>query len=265
MNGIEAGQVRDDNGLKMKLVWCPPGVVTMEQVDVIERVEKIVPVKVHVTRGFWLGRYEVTQAEWTQVMKTEPWKDEFHQHFTQQGPTCPATPIKWNDAMEFCVRLTEKERDAGRLSVHWQYTLPTEAQWELACRAGTETKFSFGDDSTSLTNHAWYRENSGGTTHPVGKKMPNPWGFYDMHGNVWEWCRDSYTPKLPGGKDPEVYSTNPPHVARGGGWTAQPKECQTAFREYFIFEHQPVSFKFGDGFRVALIPVRQEKQLPETR
>ena len=176
MLGKKLGQVRDDNGLKMKLVWCPPGFLTMEQVEIVEepvttedeededepapktrRVEKITPVKVLLTQGYWLGKYEVTQSEWKQVMKTEPWKD---QDVTKEGADFPATFVSWNDATDFCRKLTEQERQAGRLSNDWEYTLPTEAQWERACRARTETRFSFGDDESKLGDYAWFGDNA---------------------------------------------------------------------------------------------------------
>jgi hypothetical protein len=169
MRGKDPGDVRDDNGLKMKLVWCPPGAFTMESVEVVteraatdeprdedlarkdvrqRKVQKttiIRPVKVALMKGYWLGKYEVTQSEWKEVMGTEPWKG---QEFTKEGADYPATFVSWNDAIHFCRKLTERERQAGRLSNGWEYTIPTEAQWERACRARTTTIFSFGDDDS---------------------------------------------------------------------------------------------------------------------
>ncbi len=157
MRGEIAGRVRDDNGLKTKLVWCPPGIFRMGDfkrvVDVVEQstamdddeyddvgkeveaIAKETPaVKVFLRRGYWLGRYEVTQAEWKQVMTKELWKGK---RFAKEGDDLPAAYVSWNDAMKFCSKLTEQERQAGRLPVGWEYTLPTEAQWEFACRART--------------------------------------------------------------------------------------------------------------------------------
>ena len=260
MRGKEPGEVRDDNGLKMKLVWCPPGFVTMEKVEVItepaakkddsrtmmksirktslpepRQTTKITPVKVFLTKGYWLGKYEVTQSEWKQVMKTEPWKG---QDFTKEGADYPATFVSWNDAIDFCRKLTEQERQAGRLSNDWEYTLPTEAQWERACRARTETRFSFGDDESKLGDYAWFDENAWNAgeqyAHRVGQKKANPWGLCDMHGNVWEWCRDIYTEKLPGGRDPEVKPDEKTkgsyRVIRGGSWSSDAACCRSGFR-----------------------------------
>jgi formylglycine-generating enzyme required for sulfatase activity len=281
MRGMEAGQVRDDNGLKTKLVWCPPGVVTMENVEPIqERVaeqddepnddddgdpknnavapalrqtQRITTVKVFLTRGYWLGKYEVTQSEWKQVMKTEPWKG---QNLTKAGADFPATFVDWNDATEFCRILTEQERHADRLPKYWEYTLPTEAQWERACRARTETVFSFGDDESKLDEYAWYGDNSVKVGEHYarrgGLKKGNPWGIHDMHGNIWEWCRDVYTAKLPGGRDPEAKTGGSDRVFRGGGWRSDAASCRSASR----FGDPPGAREYCLGFRLALSSVR---------
>jgi formylglycine-generating enzyme required for sulfatase activity len=248
MRGKEAGQVRDDNGLNMKLVWCPSGFVTMEDVEVIteragenddtpnddefdpkdepapkpRQTTKTTPVKVFLTQGYWLGKYkyEVTQSEWKRVTKTKPWTG---QKFAKEGDDFPTTYVSWDDAMAFCLKLMEQEHEAGRLPADWEYTLPTEAQWERACRARTETRFSFGDDEAKLGGYAWSRENAWDAgeeyAHRVGQKKPNPWGLHDMHGNAWEWCRDWYQPKLPGGRDPEMATKGSDRVLRGGSWS----------------------------------------------
>jgi formylglycine-generating enzyme required for sulfatase activity len=272
MLGKKLGQVRDDNGVKMKLVWCPPGFVTMEQVEIAEepvatededqaaiktrRVEKITPVKVLLTRGYWLGKYEVTQSEWKQVMKTEPWKGR---DFTKEGDDFPATFVSWEDALSFCSKLTDQEQKAGRLTNDWEYTLPTEAQWERACRARTETKFSFGNDESKLGDYEWFVGNAHNAgeqyAHRVGQKKANPWGLYDMHGNVCEICRDVYTEKLPGGRDPEVKpdkkTKSSTRVIRGGGWTAGAAYCRSAYRD-----HISSNLDSWLDFRVVLSAVR---------
>ncbi len=276
--GKEAGQVRDDNGLKMKLVWCPPGSLTMEEVEIVEepviredeedeaapktrRVKNITPVKVLLTRGYWLGKYEVTQSEWKLVMETEPWKGR---GYTKEGPDFPATWVSWSDATDFCRALTEQERQAGRLPNDWEYVLPTEAQWERACRARTETKYSFGDDESKLGDYAWFTDNAWKSSeqyaHQVGQKKPNPWGIFDMHGNVWEWCRDVYAKNLPGGRDPEVKPdeiagslNRDPRVNRGGAWDgSSANHCRSAFRR----RERPAHRGNRVGFRVALGAVR---------
>src|SRR5204862_5401056 len=121
MLGKQAGDARNDNGLKMKLVWCPPGVFPMGQEPVVK------PVKVVLTRGYWLGKYEVTQPEWRSVMETQPWQGMRN---VKEGDDFPATSMLWDEAMEFCRKLTDRERQLGRLPKEWEYTLPTDAQWE---------------------------------------------------------------------------------------------------------------------------------------
>lgn len=263
MNGKEPGQVRDDNCLKMKLVWCPPGIVTMEQIEPDETLplsaRKITPVKAFLSRGYWIGKHEVTQAEWKRVIPTEPWKDK---EFTKEGDEFPVTYVNWDDAMEFCRKLTRQERDAGRLPEGWEYALPTEAQWERACRARTETRFSFGDDISKLGDHAWFVENTDNVgekyAHMVGQKKPNPWGLYDMHGNVQEWCRDFYVDKLPGGRDPEVAEPTKDsfHVVRGGLWILNNYWCRSGVR---VPGPAPAHLARNQnlGFRVALTRIRQ--------
>lgn len=259
MLGKEAGEVRDDNGLKMKMVWCLLGILTMEQVEGLENGTVATrPVKVLLTHGYWLGRFEVTQAEWKAVMATEPWNGQEH---TNEGDDFPATFVNWGDAMEFCRKLSERERTAGRLPAGWEYTLPTEAQWDRACRARTETVFSFGDDESKLGDYAWFLDNAVNAgelyAHRVGQRKPNPWGLHDMHGNVSEWCRDRLALKLPGGRDPEVTERGIGsfRVSQGGSWSGEAWRCRSA-------NHlgSNASVRTHDhGFRVALAPVRQAK------
>ncbi|MCB1233435.1 MAG: formylglycine-generating enzyme family protein, partial [Verrucomicrobiae bacterium] len=140
---------------------------------------------VQISRPYYLGRYEVTQAQWQAVMGTAPWKGQLN---VSPGDEYPATFITWEDAQAFCHELNDGENG--------KYRLPTEAEWEYACRAGSNTRFHFADDAGSLGDYAWFNLNAGDIglayAHEVGRKQPNPWSLYDMHGNVREWCYDSY-------------------------------------------------------------------------
>ena len=136
-------------------------------------------------------------------------------------------------------------RKAGRLPPGWEYRLPTEAQWEYACRAGTQTAYSFGDDESRLGDFAWYGDNSAGRTHEVGQKLPNAWGLRDMHGNVWEWCSDSYQETLVGGTDPQFAERASGRVYRGGSGIYSGWNCRSASRSGYT-----------PGFRYRLLGVR---------
>ncbi len=176
-------------GMKFKLI--PAGTFTMGDASGLDNQT---PHEVTLTKPFKMGVHEVTQAQYEQVMGVNPSKFKRSDN--------PVEMVSWEDADEFCRKLSElpAEKEAGNV-----YRLPTEAEWEYACRAGTTTKYSFGDAESELGDHAWYSENSGGKTHPVGSKKPNAWGLYDMHGNVFEFCQ----------KPTREY---PYHVLRGGGW-----------------------------------------------
>jgi formylglycine-generating enzyme required for sulfatase activity len=190
--GTKAGEERLFGELQIKFCWCPAGKFTMgSPADEAGRAGDEGHVDVTLTQGYWLGTYEVTQGQWKAVMGTTPWKGKT---WVKEDSDCPALHVNWGDAMSFGQKLTEKEHSAGRLKRDWEYTLPTEAQWERACRAGTQTRYSFGDDTDELGRYAWFDDNAFEIgekyPHEVAKKLPNAWGLYDMHGNVWEWCRD---------------------------------------------------------------------------
>jgi formylglycine-generating enzyme required for sulfatase activity/tRNA A-37 threonylcarbamoyl transferase component Bud32 len=243
------------NAIGMKLRLIPPGRFTMgSPKNEAGRQPRENQVEVTLSRGFWLGKFEVTQAEWTATMTTQPWAGEKD---VKPGGAYAATYVSWDDAVKFCQALTRNEQAAGRLASGWEYRLPTEAQWEFACRAGTESRFGFGAEK-SLAEHAWLDANAKKAgenhAHEVGKKQPNAWGLHDMHGNVWEWCRDGFVDQLPGGVDPEVTQAGPVRVYRGGSWLDDEGGCRSAARYV-----NRTDFRMSDvGFRVALVPARAD-------
>jgi formylglycine-generating enzyme required for sulfatase activity len=257
MLGKEPAQVRDDNDLKTKLVWCPPGEFKMGSPKSEEGRDKDEDqMNVKLTKGFWLGKFEVTQEEWEKVIGTTPWKGK---EYVKEAAKFPATYVSWDDAVAFCEKLTRQERAAGRLPGGWKYTLPTEAQWEYACRAGTTTRYSFGDDDAALSDYAWWDGIVGDGNakteqyaHQVGTKKANPWGLHDMYGNVWEWCRDVKVAGLPGGTDPEVTAEGSDRIYRGGGWLNDAVRCRSAYRG----GNSPDLRFVHLGFRLALCPIQ---------
>jgi formylglycine-generating enzyme required for sulfatase activity len=196
---------------------------------------------VSLTKSYWLGKTEVTQAQWQALMGGNPSK------FT--GSNRPVENVSWDEAMVFCRKLTESERTAGRLPAGYGYQLPTEAQWEYACRAGTTDNYAGNLDAL-----AWYDANSGGQTHPVAKKQPNAWGLYDMHGNVFEWCLDWYG-NYGGGNitDSTGPATGSERVIRGGSWFTDANPSRSAYRLYSSSDTSTHFVSFG--FRVALSSV----------
>ena len=219
------------NSIGMRFVPIPAGTFTMGEG------KTATPHKVTLTQEFHLGQYEVTQEQYEQVMGTNP--SQF------KGPQNPVEKVSWDDAVEFCRKLSAMpaEKKAG-----YVYRLPTEAEWEYACRAGTKTTYSFGDSDSELGDYAWYNENSGNTTHPVGQKKPNRWGLYDMHGNVWEWCQDWYG-DYPSGSvtDPTGAASGSYRVLRGGSFVHRSSNVRSAFRS----NYQPANRLNYVGFRPA--------------
>ena len=217
-----AGATKTLQGMSpaIEVAWCPPGKFRMGSIGTPPPDANETPVDVTLTQGLWVGKCEVTQSQWKSVMGSEPWT-EYQDH--QAAPNNAATHITWPEANAFCRRLTESERKAGSIPADWEFRLPTEAEWEYFCRAGTTTAYSFGDDVKQLREYAWWKENADAVgeryAHEVGLLKPNPWGLYDLHGNVYEWCQDVYTGTLPGGTDPVVTAPDEGnHVNRGGGW-----------------------------------------------
>lgn len=174
---LRPGQIWRDPYLDMEFVWVPEGCFAMGCGDWTDNCsESEGPLHKICMRGFWIGRYEATQAQWKKIMGSNP------SAFKGCGDGCPVETVSWEEAVEFARRFSEK---AGYI-----FRLPTEAEWEYACRSGgKKEKYSGGNN---VDNVAWYRSNSEGLTHPVGRKRPNSLGIYDMSGNVWEWCMDIY-------------------------------------------------------------------------
>ncbi|MBL8868717.1 MAG: SUMF1/EgtB/PvdO family nonheme iron enzyme [Planctomycetaceae bacterium] len=195
---------------------------------------------VTLTQRYYMGSYPVTRAEYREVMGNHPSLNTMDQY--------PVEEVSWEEAQEFIHRLNvmPAEVSAGRC-----YRLPTEAEWEYACRAGTKTAYSFGDDASLLHQYGWFSENSLGKSHPVGVKRPNAWGLYDMHGNVWEWCHDWYG-EYPSSAvvDPKGPSEGACHVLRGGRWGIRALLCRAAKRHA-----NSASIRLGCGFRLALSPI----------
>ena len=237
------------NSIGMKLVLIKGGSFTMggdparEDVDTDER-----QFKATISKDYYIGVFEVTQSQYAKVMGKNP--SQF-QGKRVNGSTSnfPVEQVSWNDAVQFCKKLSErpKERAAGRT-----YRLPTEAEWEYACRAGTETSFSFGDDPGRLGEYAWFASNGQERTHEVGKKKPNAWGLHDMHGNAWEWCADwyDYYPRAS-----TVDPTGPPsgsdRVYRGGSWNYEPRYSRSANRTATAGDFRGFPF-LSISFRVAM-------------
>ena len=229
-DGKEAGERKTFtvNGVEFAFRWCPPGTFMMGSPESEkERDDVETQHIVTLTKGFWMMETQVTQKQWEAVMGDNP------SYF--KGDDLPVEQVSWFDCQEFCKKCSE-------LGLPVQ--LPTEAQWEYACRAGTT-----GAYAGNLDEMAWYWGNcyKTETTNPVGKKTPNAWGLYDMHGNVWEWCQDWYGP-YPGGSvtDPTGPSIGSYRIYRGGSWEFNAGSCRSACRLFFF----PADRRVHLGFRV---------------
>jgi formylglycine-generating enzyme required for sulfatase activity len=224
------------SGVSMRLIEIQPGRFMMgSPASEAGRNDDEPQHSVTITKAFWLGQTEVTQAQWQAVMGSNP-------SHSQGNPNHPVEQVSWNDAQEFCRRLSQK--------TGLTFRLPTEAEWEYACRAGTTTAYSFGNDAGRLGEYAWFKENSGGSTKPVATRKPNAWGLHDMHGNVWEWCSDWYG-EYPSGAatDPQGPRSGSGRVLRGGSWSRY-SDCRAANRNGNV----PGSRNSLYGFRVARTP-----------
>jgi len=219
-------------GVPLEMVWCPAGTFLMGRYagEQDSRVYDDWQHQVTLTRGFCLGKYEVTKRQWQAVMGTAPWAGQM---YVLDDPESPAVYVSWNDAQAFIA--------AVNVLGQGTFGLPTEAQWEYACRAGMTTRFYWGDDPqyTAIGDYAWYDGNALNIgeqyAHVVGQKLPNAWGLYDMSGNVWEWCQDWWAYPYPPAAvtDPAGPATGSYRVFRGGSWFYYPWFCRSAYRSRF--------------------------------
>ena len=221
------------NGIGMKFVWIPPGSFVMgSPANEGGNPKSDAQHKVTLTKGFYMGVYTVTQEEWVAVMDNNPSKFE-------GAKKLPVDSVSWEDCHAFIKILRKIDKKP--------YRLPTEAEWEYSCRAGTTAAYHFGDDKGLLGQYAWYAENAGGKTHPVGQKKPNAWGLHDMHGNVFQWCQDwigAYPQKAV--VDPQGPEKGDGRVLRGGSWGHAPNECRSASRPW----NEPGNRSSDFGFRL---------------
>jgi formylglycine-generating enzyme required for sulfatase activity len=196
--------------------------------------------KIKISQSFYMGKFEVTQGEWKKVMDSNP------SNFSNCGDNCPVEQVSWDDTQEFIGKLCKREKQNP-----CKYRLPTEAEWEYSARAGSKTKYYWGE--TINDAYLWYDGNSGGVTHPVGKKKPNAWGLYDMCGNVWEWTNDWYDGdyyKNSPSKDPKGPADGQFRVLRGGSWGDYASSSRLSYRS----RSNPDRRLYDIGFRLVLLP-----------
>ena len=236
------------NSIGMKLLLIPKGTFMMgspesEQGRNVDETQH----EVTISKDYYLGVYEITQAQYEKVMGKNP--SLFQGAIVgNENADLPVDNVSWDDVVEFCKKLSDlpEEKKAGRM-----YRLPTEAEWEYACRAGSKTASSFDDEEGLLPEYGWFSRNSSRRTHTVGLLEPNAWGLHDMHGNVWEWCSDWYEEYPKGAvSDPTGPKEGSDRVIRGGSWDYEAAHCRSANRN-----GRDPSFRFDYyGFRVALSP-----------
>lgn len=229
------------NSLGMKFIYIKPGTFMMgTPAKTWETYSNEPQHSVTLTKGFYMQTTEVTQRQWKQVMGTRPWSGKY---YVRGGDNYPALYISWNDAQSFIRKLNLKEEDD-------KYRLPSEAQWEYACRAGSTAVYYFGNNEYRLGEYAWYYENAWiiGYANYVARKKPNDWGLYDMHGNALEWCQD-WKASYPSNSvtDPTGPSSGSYRVLRGGGWCGNARECRSANRD----DYSPYVGNRYIGFRLS--------------
>ena len=229
------------------MVFIPPGSFRMgSPTNEVGRSDDEGPqTVVTLTQGFYMGQYKVTQKDYEWVTGLSP-------SAFPGDDNRPVETVSWEDATNYCALVTQRDRAAKLIPPGSAYRLPTEAEWEYACRAWTSTRYSFGDDPdySRLADYAWFKANSANITHAVGQKLPNPWGLFDMHGGLWEWVQDWYGP-YPGGRltNPTGPATGSYRAFRGGSWGCDPWECRSAARDF-----NPEGETGYVGFRVVLAP-----------
>jgi len=241
----------------MDMIWCPPGTFTMGSptTEAGRQADRENEHNVSLTQGFYLGKYEVTQAQYEAVMTGNTDSLSATPSQWPNNPNRPVEKVSWDDAQVFLTRLNQQQ--AGNLPAGWSYVLPTESQWEYACRAGTTTAYSWGNDINSTrANYNWDGGANSGIdfkqTRDVGLYAANPWGFFDMHGNVWEWTTDWYQAAYPTGNpvvDPTGSASGSARVARGGSWDNGVSALRSAWRHYTPPGNRLHSIGFRVGFQ----------------
>ena len=251
------------DGVDLEMIWIPAGTFMMgSPEDELGRYDNETQHQVTLTQGFWIGKYPVTQAQYKGVTGGNP--SHFTSFFGGMKKDNPVESVSWDEIGHFCYVLNETHE--SELPSGYKFALPTEAQWEYACRAGTTRALNSNQNllngngyDSRLDELGWYDANSGGKTHPVGQKKPNAWGLYDMHGNVWEWCRDNC--KYAGGVATDTYRdgvvdpvccSGSNRVLRGGSWRNFAGYCRSASRH----DRDPSISRNYVGFRLALAPVQ---------
>jgi formylglycine-generating enzyme required for sulfatase activity len=228
-------------GLSIDMVWIAPGSFAMGS-DALEggREKDETRHQVRISKGFWMARTELTQAQWTAITGSNP------SRFSDNGDSRPVEKISWQEAVDYCARLTDLARKGGSLPSGYAFRLPTEAEWEYACRAGSPAAYP-----GAVRDMAWTMANSARGTQPVGQKQANLWGLYDMQGNVAEWCLDWYAPYSEQAQtDPLGPRDGRFKVARGGSWQQGILQCRSAARNSFV----PTDRWNHLGMRLVLAP-----------
>ena len=270
------------NGEGIELIWCPAGQFTMGSPEEHpQHRESENQHEVTFSSGFWIGKYELSQAQYNAIMGVNTDHQSAPENSSDQikrtwKEIAPAETMDWPAAMEYCRKLTELERARGAVPPGWEYSLPTEAQWEYACRAGTSTAYYFGDDPSQLHRYGNFDDINGGFKEPDltqddgykfsaprGSYLPNKWDLYDMHGNVWEWCRDAMASEDQE-KEKPMYAEGPVtdplvqkglwRVYRGGGFSSKAAHFRCAYRR----RNNPADSDTDLGMRPVLTRVRTD-------